>query len=134
MPGADGQQTTRLRTLPKRLKRLEAKGLVSLRRIVTFRNFTVAVGLCLTASAFMALAPFVNPQVPLAPFIAANGVLWMLVAGVFRRSKAEWVSHAESVWWDRLTSLALVSFTLAGFFALYHGDTLIAAGDLTQVR
>ena len=103
-------------------------------RIVTFRNFTVAVGLCLVASTSLALVPLVNPHVPLFPFIAANLVVWMIVAGVFRRFKAEWVTPAESVWWDRLTSLALVSFTLAGFFALYHGETLIRAGDLVQLR
>lgn len=106
---------------------------MSLARIVTFRNFTVAVGLCLTASATLALAPLIDPRVPLVPFMAANWVLWMIVVGVFRRSKAEWVSHAESIWWDRLTSLALVSFTLAGFFALYHGESLIRAGDLHQL-
>ena len=51
-----------------------------------------------------------------------------------QRSKAEWVTPAESVWWDRLTSIALVSFTLGGFFALYHGEALIRAGDLAQLR
>jgi len=107
---------------------------VSLARIITFRNFAVAVGLCLTASATLALVPLVNPRAPLFPFIAANWVLWMIVAGVFRRSKAEWVTPAESVWWDRLTSIALVSFTLGGFFALYHGEALIRAGDLAQLR
>jgi hypothetical protein len=71
---------------------------------------------------------------PLFPFIAANWVLWVIVGLVFRRSKAEWVTHRESVWWDRLTSLALVSFTFAGFFALYHADTLIRAGDLAELR
>ena len=103
-------------------------------RIVTFRNFTVAAGLCLTASATLALAPLVNPRVPLFPFIVANWVLWMIVAGVFRRSKAEWVTPAESVWWDRLASIALVSFTLGGLFALYHGEALIRAGDLALSR
>ncbi|WP_147367238.1 hypothetical protein [Aurantiacibacter xanthus] len=82
----------------------------------------------------MALAPLVFPQAPLFPFIAANWVLWMIVAVVFRRSKAEWITHAESVWWNRLTSLALISFTFAGFFAVYHAETLIRAGDLAQLR
>ena len=103
-------------------------------RIVTFRNFIVSVGLCLSASAALVLAPLVDPRVPIFPFIVANWVLWMIVAGVFRRSKAEWVTSAESVWWNRLTSIALLLFTLAGIFALSHGETLIHAGDLAQLR
>ena len=107
---------------------------MSLGRIVTFRGFSIAVGLCFIASACVALAPLFNPRLPLFPFIAANWVLWMVVMVVFRRSKAISVTNAQSVWWDRLTWLALVSFTLAGFFALYLGDTLIRTGDLAQLH
>ena len=105
-----------------------------MQRVVTFRNFTIAVGLCLATSACLAFAPFVSPGIPLFPFIAANWGMWFVVAVVFRRSKAEWVTYAQSVWWVRLTSLALVSFTAAGFFALYHSESMFRAGDLAQLR
>jgi len=103
-------------------------------RVVTFRNFTVAVGLCLTASICLALVPLVDPQMPIFPFIAANWVIWMTVGLVFRRSKAEWITYAQSVWWDRLTMFLMVAFTAAGFFAVSHSETFISAGDLIQVR
>ena len=105
-------------------------GAMNLSRFVTFRNFTIAVGLCLTASASLALTPLINPQVPLYPFIVSNWVLMIVVVGVFRRSRAEWVTRSESIWWDRLTSLVIVSFTIAGFFAVHNGETLIRAGDI----
>ena len=107
---------------------------MSLRQVVTFRNFTIAVGLCLIASVCLALAPLIDAQVPLYPFVGANWVLWMILVLVFRPSKADSVTHAESIWWDRLTSLAMVAFTASGFFALSRAETLICAGDLTQVR
>lgn len=106
---------------------------MNLRCVVTFRNFTIAVGLCLTASICLALAPLVDPQMPIFPFIAANYVIWMIVGLVFRRSKAEWVTHKESVWWDRLSLLVMYAFTAAGFFAMSHAETFISAGDLTRV-
>lgn len=105
-----------------------------MRRIVNFRNFLIAVAICLTASAGMVLAPFAAPRIPLFSFITANWVLWIVVAGVFRRSKANWVTHSESVWWDRLTSLALVCFTIAGLFAFYHTESMFPDGDVTELR
>lgn len=113
---------------------IRARVLDSVQRVVTFRNFVIAVALCLIASASMALAPFVSPSTPLFPFMATNWVLWIVVAGVFRRSRAEWITHSESIWWDWLTALALIAFTIAGFFAVHHADTLIHAGDMAQLR
>ena len=109
-------------------------GLICMQRIVTFRNFLIAVGLCLIASASMALAPVVRSTKPLLPFLGMNWLLWMVVAGVFRRSNAEWITYDESVWWERLTSLVLVSFTLAGFFALLNAESLMQTGDVARLR
>jgi len=49
----------------------------------------------------------------------------MLVGLGFRRSKVDWISHAEGVWWDRLTAFALLSFTAAGFFAVSFAKRII---------
>lgn len=89
-----------------------------------FRNFLIAVAFCVAASICLALAPFVAPEVPLLPFILANWVLCMIVGLVFRRSKVDWISHSESIWWDRLTAFALISYTAAGLFAFSFADRI----------
>ena len=89
-----------------------------------FRRFLIAITACITASIVLAAVSIVASSVPLFPFIGVNWVLWMVVGLGFRRAKADWISYSESVWWERLTALAMISFGAAGMFALYRGNNL----------
>ena len=89
---------------------------------VTFRNFPIVVGTCMAASICLALIALVAPKAPLLPVILANWILWMVVAVGFRRSKVEWISYAQSMWWERLTKLAMITFAAAGIFAFSFSE------------
>lgn len=81
----------------------------------------VAAAFSLAASIVLAAVPFVWPETPIAPFIVANWLLFMLVGYLAFRSLAKQPDRHNS----NVFLLVLLAFAIASWVALFNAETIV---------